>query len=383
MIRLAFVIHFNKTWIGGINVIINLINSLLNLKEKRLKIKIILFTNSKKKINKLNLSKFVEVIETQEFFNRNIFYKIIDKISIIFFGKTFFLEKILISNKINFLSHTSIITGKKSFTKSIVWIPDFQYLYFLNFFSLKYKFLKKINTILIKKHAYKVLLSSNSTKKDFKKICNIQNNKILVNKFVFNVPKLKYLRKKSYLKSKYSLKDNFFYLPNQYWYHKNHKVVINALNYLKNKKKTNVFIYSSGSKNDYRFPHNFKSLMELVKKYNLDKNYFYLGIVPYIDVMSLIFHSTAVINPSLFEGWSSTVEQAKAYKKKIILSNIRVHKEQKPRFAYYFRPENFIDLSKILMKLKLFKNSKNINFYEDDMDKKMENYIKEYYKILK
>ena len=49
MIRLAFVIHFNKTWIGGINVIINLINSLLNLKEKRLKIKIILFTNSKKK----------------------------------------------------------------------------------------------------------------------------------------------------------------------------------------------------------------------------------------------------------------------------------------------------------------------------------------------
>ena len=133
----------------------------------------------------------------------------------------------------------------------------------------------------------------------------------------------------------------------------------------------------------FRFPHNFKSLMELVKKYNLGKNYFYLGTVPYIDVMSLIFHSTAVINPSLFEGWSSTVEQAKAYKKKIILSNIRVHKEQKPRFAYYFRPENFIDLSKILMKLKLSKNSKIINSYEDDMDKKMENYIKEYYKILK
>ena len=54
MIRLAFFIHFNRTWVGGINVILNLIN-LLNIKRKetKSKIKIVIFTNSKKKTEKV------------------------------------------------------------------------------------------------------------------------------------------------------------------------------------------------------------------------------------------------------------------------------------------------------------------------------------------
>ena len=43
-----------------------------------------------------------------------------------------------------------------------------------------------------------------------------------------------------------------------------------------------------------------------------------------------MFHSVAVINPSEFEGRSSTVEQAKSLGKQVILSNIKIHKEQKP-----------------------------------------------------
>ena len=90
MIRLAFVIHSSRTWLGGVNVILNLINSISQSHKFRKKIKIVLLTDAKHKFNKLNLNKNVEVIESTDFFKINLLCKIIDKLSIIFFGKTLF-----------------------------------------------------------------------------------------------------------------------------------------------------------------------------------------------------------------------------------------------------------------------------------------------------
>lgn len=384
MIRLAFVIHFNQTWLGGLNVILNLINSILNYQTYNSKIKIVLITNSKRKIKKLKLNKEVEIIEDLKFFKQNIFIKLLDKISIILINKTIFLEKFLKKYNINYISHTTIVTGNKSVAKSIIWIPDFQYLYFPEFFSFKYKILKWLNIKIYKKHSYKVLLSSNSASKDLKKISNIPKNKVLVNKFIFNLQNPKNLIKLKNLKKKYSLKRNFFYMPNQYWLHKNHRVVIEALNKIDKKSRENIVIYSSGSNKDYRNPQNFKNIINLVKKYKLKENYIYLGLIPFVDVMSLIYYSLAVINPSYFEGWSSTVEQAKAYNKKVILSQIDVHKEQNPNHAYYFRPNDIKKCSKILIKLS--KNSKNKtqifkkNPYK--LKKNIDQYTKKYCKII-
>jgi len=381
MIRLAFVIHSNRTWLGGKNVILNLINLISSIPKFSSKIKILLFTDSKLKLKKLRLNKKIEIIESPELFKINLLCKIIDKISIILLSKTIYLEKILKKYNVDFLTHTTFVTGKNSVAKSIVWIPDFQYLYFPEFFSLKYKLLRKINTYIYNEHAFKILLSSKSALSDIKKICKIKNNKLIVSKFTFNVPKPKNLKKFSYLKKKYSIKKNFFYLPNQYWVHKNHKAVIEAVNIIKKKTNKNIIVYSSGSKNDYRVKNNFQNLFNLIKKYNLNKNYVYLGLIPYLDVMSLIYYSLAVINPSLFEGWSSTVEQAKAYNKKIILSDISVHREQKPKYSYFFHPRNFSDLSKILIKLNSSKKilPKNINL---NLKKNIDNYTKKYCTII-
>src|SRR5690606_26082660 len=57
------------------------------------------------------------------------------------------------------------------------------------------------------------------------------------------------------------------------------------------------------------------------------------------------FHSVAVINPSLFEGWSSTVEEAKALGKSVILSNIPAHVEQNPHKGIFFDPKNPYELA--------------------------------------
>ena len=56
----------------------------------------------------------------------------------------------------------------------------------------------------------------------------------------------------------------------------------------------------------------------------------------------------SIINPSLFEGWSSTVEEAKSLGKNTILSDLNVHREQNPSGAIYFDPHNPEDLAEIL-----------------------------------
>jgi hypothetical protein len=78
--------------------------------------------------------------------------------------------------------------------------------------------------------------------------------------------------------------------------------------------------------------------------------------------MSFIYHCVAVINPSKFEGWSSSVEQANAISKKIILSNINVHKEQNPTRGYFFEVDNYIKLSKIMTRI-WFSHNKVIDKY--------------------
>ena len=178
----------------------------------------------------------------------------------------------------------------------------------------------------------------------------------------------------------------FFYVPNQYWVHKNHLIILKAIKYIKKKNKLKkILILSSGLSIDYRNPNHFLRIKNFISENSLENNYKYLGVIPFKDVLSLIYHSTAIINPSKFEGRSSTVEQAKSMGKKIILSNINIHKEQKPENANYFDPNNYKQLSKILLNNCKHKN-KGKNYYKKAQQKNnddMKIYCNNYLKIVK
>jgi glycosyltransferase involved in cell wall biosynthesis len=53
-----------------------------------------------------------------------------------------------------------------------------------------------------------------------------------------------------------------------------------------------------------------------------------LGLIPHEYIPALIRSCAALINPSTFEGWSTTVEEAKSMGTPMILSSLRVHREQ-------------------------------------------------------
>ena len=133
----------------------------------------------------------------------------------------------------------------------------------------------------------------------------------------------------------YSLPERFFFLPNQFWRHKNHQVVLDAVAALKSR-GLDVVIAASGSKDDPRDPAYFDSIMRQISERSLSHNFRYLGMIPLSHVYALLRSSVALINPSRFEGWSTTVEEAKSFGVPMILSDLDVHREQTAGMAMYF-----------------------------------------------
>ena len=83
-----------------------------------------------------------------------------------------------------------------------------------------------------------------------------------------------------------------------------------------------------------------------IAELGLREQFLFVGLVPHEDLYSLIRQSKCVLNPSLFEGWSTTVEESKSVGKRMVLSDLGVHQEQAPPASEYFdrtSPEDLAD----------------------------------------
>jgi len=385
MIRVGFLINYNHLkWLGGFNVITNITNSFKFLKNKKIEPLIIISNDFKKVYKNYDIDKN-KIIFTDYFTKQTLLFKLYNKLSIIFLGKSNKYDNFLKKNNILILSHgLHFGLGTKSDIKSISWIPDFQYIYYPENFTLKNRIFKQINTLISAKTSSKIILSSKDAERDLKKILPMKYNKTIIHPYVFDLPPKREILSYKKLYKKYKIPKNYFFIPNQFWKHKNHDLIVETLRYLKEHKNNDINIVLTGFPYDHRHQNYFEELNKKIDKYNIRNKYIYLGVVPYLDVMSLMFHSIAIINPSKFEGCSSSVEQAKSMGKKVVLSNLKIHKEQNPSKGYYFHPDNFKQLAKKLIEVLKKHNKKNdlksIIYAYSILNKRLEKYALDYQK---
>ncbi len=253
------------------------------------------------------------------------------------------LAPLLARHKIDVLSHSGPIWPMKKI-RNIGWITDFQHLHLPEFFGESERAQRSALFRRMACDCHRVLLSSETAQRDLAMFAPDALHKSRVLRFV---PEIDFAAAQTSLRDlekKFAFHGPYFYLPNQFWIHKNHKIVIEALAELR-KEGVHATVLATGSERDYRHPSHFPNLMAQVHSLGLTESFKVLGIVPYGDLLSLMRHSLAVINPSLFEGWSSTVEEAKALGKTILLSDLPVHREQNPRRGVFFDPANARDLA--------------------------------------
>jgi glycosyltransferase involved in cell wall biosynthesis len=139
----------------------------------------------------------------------------------------------------------------------------------------------------------------------------------------------------------YGLPDKFLLAPNQFWKHKDHATLFRAVAEL-SRQGLDVTVACTGEGVDNRHPRYFEDLRGFVKDQGLDRRIKFLGVVPH-DHLGLLFRFAAgIVQPSLFEGWSTVIEDAKALGRPTIASDLDVHLEQakgEARFTFFKRGE--------------------------------------------
>lgn len=348
-INIGFVLNYSyKTWIGGYNYHLSLFKC---LKKFNKKVNIIIFVNKNISIHDQNLLRGYKMIKTDRF-NYSFFFnrleKILSKFRILLKGKDIKLDNFFKYHKIDIISHF-IYLGNKSIIRSIPIIWDFQELHNKKNFKYKDIVLRKINAIMCNKHSDKVIFGANHTLYDYGLILKKKNNNgIKINQAYFFDLKIK---KKLSLLKKYNIENKpFFLLPNQYWRHKNHMLLLKALKYLNNIHKENSFlVISTGNTKNWRDPEYFKEILNFTK-INKIYNYKILGIINHDDLINFAYYSKGIINPSISEGWSNSVELANSLDKVNIISNIKCHIEQSNHKSFLFNPNNYKKLANLLIK---------------------------------
>ena len=345
MIRVAFIIDIhNIQWNGGLNYYRNLINAVCDLPDN--KISPVIITGSSVDESVFRDYNNVEIVKTDilERYSPSWFlHRSADHI----FSRDILLEKLLIKNQIDLLSHSQYTINPRPIVPVCAWIPDFQQLHMPDFFTDREVVMREIGFKNLCARSNRVILSSYDAQKDLSNFAPEAVDKSRVLQFVA-YPKYESqeidLRM---LEQKYDFKGSFFLVPNQFWIHKNHHIIVEALRILKSRNR-NVLLLATGKTGDYRQPNYYDKLMTLVRDYSISQYFRPLGVIPYSDLTKLMINSISMLNPSLFEGWSTSVEEAKSLGKHIILSDIPIHREQAPAHAIYFDPHNAEQLADIL-----------------------------------
>jgi glycosyltransferase involved in cell wall biosynthesis len=218
---------------------------------------------------------------------------------------------------------------------TVAWFPDFQHRGLPQLFSPVARWRRDIGFRAQIASGRSILLSSESALRDCRAFYPNLRNAVSVVRFAAQ-PAAELLRTDiNGVLAQYGLPSGYFYLPNQFWRHKNHQVVVDALDIAK-QRGLDIVVAVSGSPDDSRESGYFGDLMKQVERRGLERSFRYLGMIPLDHVYALLRASIALINPSRFEGWSTTVEEAKSFGVPAILSDIDVHREQTGGTARYF-----------------------------------------------
>ncbi len=231
--------------------------------------------------------------------------------------------------------------------KSAAWLCDFQHKFLPEYFSEDEIQQRDHRFGAIAKRAGTVVVSSQTAVGHFKQFYPESEANIVAMPFRIILPESIFEADCREVVRKYRLPEKFFIVCNQFWKHKNHAVVFDALERLL-AEGGGFHVVMTGRFHDDREPLFTENILGEIHRRGLAKNISLLGLVPKEDQLQLLRASIAVIQPSLFEGWSTIVEESHALGADMILSDLPVHREQKHPSAVFFDPSDSGELSRAM-----------------------------------
>lgn len=229
---------------------------------------------------------------------------------------------------------------------TIRWIPDFQHRYLPHLFSQEECAARDRSIGELASRPGVVVLSSQVALADFQRFYPDAQVTARVWRFCSLLDTT--APPNPEIPRKYGLPEKYLYLPNQFWSHKNHLTVLKALALLNGQHGCRIPLVCTGAQMDPRNEAHFASLQSFIRQHGLEDQVFLLGLIDRVDQVEVLRRAAAVIQPSLFEGWSTVVEDIRATGRPIFLSDLPVHREQSPDRCEYFDPLDERHLAELL-----------------------------------
>ena len=190
------------------------------------------------------------------------------------------LHRCLRKQDISVLSHSGHMGGGTE-VRTIGWIPDFQHVHLPEFFIPAECRQRDRDFMDICARCDRVLVSSEYAYRDLKKFAPQHAHKAAVLQFVASPAPIDGAANLSDLQRIYNFEGPYFLAAqSNFWIHKNHRVVIRALQIL-NQRGRKFTVLATGAKIDYRHPAYFSSLMEYAKECGVFESFRVLGPVPF------------------------------------------------------------------------------------------------------
>jgi glycosyltransferase involved in cell wall biosynthesis len=343
-IIVGIVYDVDENWIAGSYYIENLILALKITSGEKLHIKV--YSKDRTQFEGLSKRTRYPYLSWVPLIDKNtIFDKIVNKITVLLFKRHFIIRGL--DNEVDVLFPASDTYFFDNIRNKLFWIPDFQEAHLPRFFTTEEITKRKDFQKKIVKKECPVLVSSKNAMSDFQAQYPAAKNRLFVLPFAVTLPDLSGIDFEP-LTKKFNIDREFFICSNQLWAHKNHKVVLKALIELR-KQGSQPLVVFTGKPYDARNPRYYEELIQFVNENQLTSNTLFLGFIDRSEQLVLMRNSLAVIQPSLFEGWSTVIEDAKALGKLVVASDIPVHKEQLgDHYKFYFDKDSSEELARKL-----------------------------------
>ena len=353
--QISLIYRHNDNWIGGTYYILNIIRS-LHLLDDKLKPELVILYNVDSSIQAVKDIQYPYISFRKLELSLNIFQKIINKCFQKLNGKTIFKFKLpddLVENIYPLKPNISDANKKNAY----YWIPDFQEHYYPEFFSKFDLKLRRESYIDLLDSKSDIVFSSMNALNDYNIFFPGNHNKKKVLNFASFISEDYKNIDVTELFSKFDISKPYFMVSNQFWKHKNHWVILKALVIILRSKISDFQVIFTGKEYDHRNPEYVNELKSFINDNDINRYVKFLGFIDRDEQLMLMSRSLAIIQPSLFEGWSTVVEDSKVLNIFIFVSDIPLHREQIKSNCIFFDPNDPDDLAK---KIILFRQNDKV-----------------------
>jgi len=326
----------------------NLLTIIKNFKKK--KIKYIVLTHKKDYgLRQLKIKYQIIQLSLWDFF-----FIFLKKILVLenFFNKFNLkseFEKKLLKKKISlliffFTSWKSLLLKKIKFTATVLDTSHIDFKGKKNFKEIsQVVFLVReyLNKRVLPK-AYKIIVESEDLKKRIINLYKLNPNSIIS---IPNLPST-LLKKKINIKKgnkKFNSFKNFYFYPAQFWEHKNHKIILEAVKKLKSKKKNIYFVFCGRDKG------NLKYINEKIQEYGIEENIKIFNYLKDEELLMLYKQCKALIMPSFFGP--TNIPPVEAWFLEVAVGYASLNRNHGKNAAIYFNPESTKQLISAILKL--------------------------------